>query len=207
MNPIDRKFFKAAGYGNAQIEMFFDYENHTPESLFELAKGHLIEIANDLEQGAKEFVKLGEDGISNIVATALNRHLFLAADRESNSRGHVDLTIKAPSIQSSSSFSYKGEAKIWKGEKKVLDTCNQIHEYLTGREVRGFILFYFRTKSCDSLFTKYIEAVTETCGGELVGHEKRFFTTRHTHESGAELFLDHYALHLPQPPRISSSDF
>lgn len=122
----------------------------------------------------------------------------LTVVREGNSRGHVDLTITAPTYIAPNKFQYLGEAKVWSTKKYCIDGFEQLMGYVTGRHQSAFTIIYFRIKECDDQFKEYVEELLKQKGGSKITLEPRYGLTSHTHASTAKLEIDHYASHLPK---------
>lgn len=158
----------------------------------------IIAIIEQVERSAKEYKSLGEDALSSIIATAINSSMILVAQRESNSRGHVDFTITAPMYIPEDKFRYLGEAKVWSTKQYCIDGFEQLMGYITGRQKNAFTIIYFRGQTCDDQFKSYVEELLQQKGGKTIKLESRDSTTEHTHTSSATVEIDHYATHLPR---------
>jgi hypothetical protein len=168
------------------------------EELVEYTRNKLRSVISEIERNAKEFRLLGEDGLSSLIATALNNTMVLVAQREENSRGHVDLTITAPVYSSEDKYRYLGEAKVWSTKQYCIDGFEQLMGYITGRQKNAFTIIYFRILECDERFKSYLEELLQQKGGKKIKLENRYGLTRHTHISTAEVEIDHFAAHAPK---------
>lgn len=64
---------------------------------------------------------------------------------------HVDLTLRL--LNSSPQRMKLGEAKIWRGKEYYAKGLDQLlNRYTTGRECRGFVISYVKTKDIKGLF-------------------------------------------------------
>src|SRR3984893_7746551 len=151
---------------NSAAEYFERLKRKAPEYLdlltaetedeFETAFTALLEKAvSYLETNKKNFAKLDEDGLS----AALRGWLSipgLTVTQETNSNGHVDLTIEADHC---TPIRRKlGEAKIYDGPVYHFKGLEQLlGRYTTGREGRGLLIVYFRKQNIAGLVKKLRE--------------------------------------------------
>ena len=84
------------------------------EHLLKLIRLKITNVISELEKNSNNYITLNEVPISSIIATAINQTFIFTATTEENSRGHVDITIKAPTY--SGNFEYLGEAKYGEGQ-------------------------------------------------------------------------------------------
>ena len=195
MKISDQKFLKCHGIDIDFSILYSDDSDSTP--MLKLLREKIFEIIKSIEQSAKNFSNLSEDGITDIIATSLNSTLYFTAIREENSRGHVDITVKAPTFVPDHVFTYLGEAKIWNGVKYSLRGFDQLNEYSSGRYLDQFTLTYFKKLNCDSLFTKFKnELVTKKSCDILPNSTNRYFQTQHRHMTGSLLKTDHYSVNM-----------
>jgi hypothetical protein len=180
-----------------EIDTSLLYESSVDE-LVEYTRRKLQLVIDQIERSAKEYRPLGEDGLSSIIATALNNTMVLVAQREDNSRGHVDLTITAPVYSSEDKYRYLGEAKVWSTKQYCIDGFEQVMGYITGRQRNAFTIIYFRIQECDDRFKSYLEELLQQKGGKRIKLENRYALTRHTHISTAKVDIDHFAAHVPK---------
>jgi len=193
MKPDDLAFFKSIG---VDIDPKLLY-CATTDQLVALTKEKIEKVIDEIERDSKVYSKLGEDGISSIIASSLNGSGIFVVKRETNSRGHVDLTITAPMYAPEHVFRYLGEAKVWSHQQYCIDGFAQLMGYLTGRQKNAFTIIYFRIQSCDEQFKNYVKGLLNQKGGSEVMLKPRFGQTLHTHQSGALVDIDHFAVHLP----------
>lgn len=175
--------------------------SHKPDynTLVALIEDRLQALANDLEKNANLYAELSETQLSAIIVTALNTaHVFFKASIETNSRGHVDITVTAPTCTEEHNFTYIGEAKIWKGNEYAFSGVKQLQGYFTGRLPGAFMIFYFKGAECDRPFSDYVDNVIIEFGGTIKFKEARRARTEHVHTSTALLLLSHHAVHLPK---------
>lgn len=162
---------------------------------------HLIEkiksILSHLEENHKNLKEDDEETLTGHIARALNQSAMFNATAETNSNGHVDLTVTAHLVNQLN-FKVKGEAKIWKNNSYALSGYSQLDGYLTGRPNVALFLYYFRNGTCDDKFKTYINHLISTVGGSKLIEEGRFSTTSHIHKSSAKIEIDHYGAWLPK---------
>lgn len=72
-----------------------------------------------IENGAKEYSKLGERGLSQLLADCLN-HSGYRATAETNNNGHVDVVVEHGFGRH---WRYLGECKLHKGYQYHVDGC------------------------------------------------------------------------------------
>lgn len=195
MKPSDLVYLKSLGI---ELDTTLLY-GATPAQIIAYTRQKILSVINDVEKSAKEYKDLGEDAISSIIATALNQTMGLVAQREANSRGHVDLTITAPTYAPEHTFQYLGEAKVWSTKQYCIDGFEQLMGYITGRHKNAFTIIYFRTQECDDQFKGYVEELLQKKGGSKISLQPRYALTGHTHSSTAQVEIDHFATHLPKP--------
>lgn len=165
-----------------------------PQKIRTLFLSKLKGILQALEEGGKEYKTAGEVAISHFITTALKSGCVFFASAESNSRGHVDITVTAPSFSESTDFKVKAEAKIWNGAKYQKAGFEQLEGYLTGSPQTGLLLYYFRdTTTCDDKFSEFIDDFVKEEGGKVLSKKDRNAATRHTHPGQFSYTLDHFA--------------
>jgi hypothetical protein len=195
MKLSDAQILQARGCNFNPLDL---YQNKS-DDLLKRAREVINETLRDFETTHASFASMGEEDISKLLCIAINRTTFFTAEAESFTNGHVDVTILSRNMASESVFAYKGEAKIWKGEKYCLDGFDQLDGYLTGVPPIAFFLYYFRVLTgCDDIFEKYLETLTDDKGGQTVTKANRFATTEHNFKTGINISLDHFSVWLPK---------
>src|SRR5262249_36571844 len=170
----------------------------TPE--FEKAFDGLLERAvSGLEQNKQKFDKLDEDGLSSALALALSMP-GLTVTRETNSNGHVDLTIEADHcIPARKKL---GEAKIYNGPAYHFKGLEQLlGRYSTGREGRGLIIVYFRKPNIAGLVQNLRKQMDADLPCKQQGNTadhilKWSFLSAHAHACGDNLEVSHIGCNL-----------
>ena len=152
-----------------------------------------------LEKSSKEYTVLSENGLSNVLTSALSTG-EISVTREENSNGHVDLTVK---LTNPKSYRVKlGEAKIWGGREYHVKGLGQLLErYTTGRECRGFVISFVKIKDIENLFKDLREHLDNEKPFELQklckNHSIKWaFLSDHNHSSGRLVEVCHVGCNL-----------
>jgi hypothetical protein len=126
------------------------------DSSFEAAFAAILEKAvHSLETNGKNFSPLDEEGLTAVLALALTIP-GLTVTQETNSNGHVDLTVVADHCVPMRKK--LGEAKIYDGPEKHLKGLAQLlGRYTTGREGRGLLISYVKKSGIAQIVTKLRE--------------------------------------------------
>ncbi len=111
------------------------------EAMFvQVTEAALDRFLRTIENGAKEYTRLGERGLSRLLTDLLNSAGWQAtAERDHN--GHVDVVVEHLFRRQ---WKYLGECKIHDGYEYHVKGCGQLIGYFTGREQRGFCLDFFK---------------------------------------------------------------
>ena len=167
---------------------------------FEMAFDSLLERAiAHIEGNKKKFEKLGEEGLSAVFAGVLSIP-GLTVTQETNSNGHVDLTIEADHC--TPARKKLGEAKIYNGPEYHLKGLEQLlGRYTTGREGRGLLIIYVRKKDIAGLVQKLRERMDNDFPmgqkGKTLDYNLRWsFISKHVHSSGEDLDVGHIGCNL-----------
>ena len=169
------------------------------EVAFDAVLGKAI---HHLQKNSKKFKDLGEEGLSAVLASALSIP-GLSVSQETNSNGHVDLTIEADHCVPARIM--LGEAKIYNGPEYHFGGLEQlIGRYSTGSEGRGLLIVYVRKKDIAGLIVKLRQKMDSELPMEQQGKTKDHFLkwsfiSTHKHSSGESLDVGHFGcnLHLP----------
>ena len=167
---------------------------------FEAAFTELLEGAvTHLEKNKNNFASLDEEGLSAVLAGSLTMP-GLTVTQETNSNGHVDLTIEAD--QCTPTRMKLGEAKIYSGPSYHIKGIGQLlGRYTTGRETPGLLISYVRKKNIRGI-TKKLKAEMdkqrpESQIGPCKDHILKWsLVTRHKHSSGEVALLYHIGCNL-----------
>lgn len=152
-----------------------------------------------LESNSKNFQNLDEEGLTGVLALALMIP-GLTVSQETNSNGHVDLTIQADHCIPMRKL--LGEAKIYNGPAYHIQGLEQlISRYVTGRELRGLIIIYFRVSDINGYVKKIRRRMDNDrpClqQGNTSNHTHRWsFLSTHMHSSGVNLEVCHIGCNL-----------
>lgn len=172
------------------------------ESAFDTLLGKAV---SGLEQNKKKFESLDEDGLSGALALALSMP-GLTVTRETNSNGHVDLTIEADHC--SPARRKLGEAKIYNGPAYHFKGLEQLlGRYTTGREGRGLIIVYVRKPDISGLMKTLRQKMDSDLPfkqqGNTADHGLKWsFLSAHTHACGDNLEVSHIGCNLCIDPTI-----
>lgn len=179
---------------------YFNLVTSKSASEFESAFDVLLEKAvSGLEQNKKKFESLDEDGLSGALALALSMP-GLTVTRETNSDGHVDLTIEADHC--SPARRKLGEAKIYDGPAYHFMGLEQLlGRYTTGREERGLLIVYVRKPNISGLMKGLRERMDSDLPckqqGNTADHALKWsFLSAHAHACGDNLEVSHIGCNL-----------
>lgn len=134
------------------------YQNLAPEPVLEDSAYEeiLMTINNmslNMERSPKTFSKLQEEEIRDHFLIVLNAQFEGAASGETfNYEGKTDILIR---VQNRNIFI--AECKIWKGEKALLDTIDQLLGYVSWRDTKTAILIFNKNKD----FTKVLNQIVK----------------------------------------------
>lgn len=154
---------------------------------------------SQMEANSNGYKDLDEDTLSSILAGTLTTGELIVT-RETHSKGHVDLTVKL--VNSTANRVKLGEAKIWRGATYHTSGLGQLlNRYTTGRECRGFVISYVKTKDIKGLFEKLREHINSEKPYDLDGickdHNIRWaFLSTHKHSSGELVEVCHVGCNL-----------
>lgn len=167
---------------------------------FEKAFDTLLErVVSQLETNKRDFEKLDENGLSAVLTMALSVP-GISATRETNSNGHVDITIVADHC--TPIRKKLGEAKIYDGPEYHLKGVKQLlGRYTTGREGRGLLIVYFRKKNIAGLVLNLRQKMDTDLPfsqqGPTTDHVIKWsFLSKHTHSCGDDLEVGHIGCNL-----------
>lgn len=179
---------------------FLDLISADTDESFEAAFEVLLEKAlHGLEKNKKNFKNLNEEGLSAALALALSIP-GLTITQETNSNGHVDLTIEADHCMPARIK--LGEAKIYDGPSYHIEGLIQlIGRYLTGREGRGLLIEYVKKPGIRAKMEKIRTQMDATLplnqSGPAKDHAIKWaFLTGHRHSSGENVQVGHVGCNL-----------
>lgn len=157
----------------------------------------LAKAVDLLESNSKNFLDLGETGLTAAVAGSLSG-FGLNVTQETSSNGHVDITITG--YLCSPEQKRLGEAKLYKGYTYHVGGLQQLLGYMTGR-ASGYVLNYVRKKNIAVLIQGLRKEMDEkrplqqadTCAD----HDLRWsFSTAHNHVSGEQVRVSHISFNM-----------
>lgn len=179
---------------------YLDLVTAETDQQFEKAFDALLErVLHGLEANKKNFEPLDEVGLSGVLVLGLNMP-GLTATQEAHSNGHVDITIVADHCVPARKK--LAEAKIWNGSAYHLKGLKQLLDrYSTGRETRGLVISYCRSKDIKGLFEKLRKTMdderpcSQSCG--TMDHILKWsFLSVHLHSSGEQVEVSHIGCNL-----------
>jgi hypothetical protein len=172
--------------------------NSTEEEFDEALEAHIADAIRWLEDNANSLHRDNEDSLSTTFAARLSIRKLVDATRETNNRGHVDITIKIIS----NSRKRLGEAKIYDGYSYHEKGIQQlVDRYSTGRERSGYMFCYVKKpdikdkmKGLQADCDQYLPC--SQVGPAALHKMKWAFETLHGHRSGEELRVVHFGVNL-----------
>jgi len=179
---------------------YIDLLTADSDSSFESAFVAILERAvHGLESNSKNFQKLDEEGLTAVLALALSVP-GLTVTQETNSNGHVDLTVTADHCVPMRRK--LGEAKVYDGPEKHLKGLGQLlGRYTTGREGRGLLISYVKKPG----ITQYVSNLRGKMDVDLPLQQqgstkdlpmKWSFLSCHLHSCGEVLEVGHVSCNL-----------
>jgi hypothetical protein len=179
---------------------FLDLISAESDEAFEAAFDAILEKGLlGLERNKKNFKNLGEEGLSAALALALTMP-GLTITQETNSNGHVDLTIEADHCMPARVK--LGEAKIYDGPDYHIKGLGQlISRYMTGREGRGLLIEYVKKPDIKAKMEKIRVQMDNSLplnqSGPSKDHAIKWaFLTEHKHSSGEDVQVGHIGCNL-----------
>ena len=179
---------------------YYDLITATTDPEFEKAFDAFLDRAvSHLESNKKDFQSLDENGLSAVLTMGL-LVTGLSVTRETNSNGHVDITVvddHCVPIRKK-----LGEAKIYDGPEYHIKGLQQLlGRYTTGKEGRGMLIVYFRKKNIAGLVKKLREKMDTDLPllqqGPTSDHLIKWsFLSQHAHSSGENLVVGHIGCNL-----------
>ncbi len=157
----------------------------------------LTKTVNHLESNSKNFRDLGETGLTAVFVGSLSG-FGLRVTQETNSNGHVDLTITG--YLSSPEQKRLGEAKLYDGYAYHIGGLEQLLGYMTGR-ASGYLLNYVRKENIAKLVKKLREEMDNKLPSRQSGacsdySLKWSFCSQHTHNSGEQVKVTHIGFNM-----------
>ena len=195
-NSIAELFDRMRSKAPAYLDLF---TAETDEQFEEAFTALLDGAVRHLEKNGKNFESLSETGLSAALAGILTMP-GLRVTQETNSNGHVDLTIEAEHC--TPARVKLGEAKIYASPSYHMKGVSQLLErYTTGRELPGLLINYVRQKDIKGITEKLRVALDKKRPENQVSacedHKLKWsLTTKHKHRSGEVVSLYHVGCNL-----------
>lgn len=200
MNIPDNSLLRLYEQITRKAPEYYDLMTAEDDAAFEKAFDAILGRAvAQLEEDAKDFSSLDENGLSAVLVKALSMP-GLSVTRETNSNGHVDITVLADHCNPIRKK--LGEAKIYDGPAYHLEGLQQLlGRYTTGREGRGMLVIYFRKKDIAGLIKKLRQSMDSGLPFSQVGPTgdhliKWSFLSKHKHSCGEDLEVGHIGCNL-----------
>ena len=200
MSAQDNSLLTLLELNRQKTPEYYDLISAKTDADFEKAFDAFLERAvSQLETNKKNFQTLDENGLSAVLTMALSVP-GLSATRETNSNGHVDITIVADHCMPMRKK--LGEAKIYDGPEYHVKGLQQLlGRYTTGREGRGMLIVYFRKQNIAGLVKKLREKMDTDLPSSQQGPTsdhliKWSFLSKHTHSCGENLEVGHIGCNL-----------
>jgi hypothetical protein len=152
-----------------------------------------------IEKNKKNFQKLDEEGLSGVLVGVITIP-GLTVTQETNSNGHVDLTIEADHC--TPARIKLGEAKIYSSPSYHIKGIGQLlGRYTTGRETPGLLINYVRKPDIKAIVvklkTEMDKKLPENQTGPCEDHAMKWsLLTKHKHSSGEVVSVGHIGLNL-----------
>jgi len=160
------------------------HKNLTPEPVLEDSayEDILTTITNmslTMERSPKTFSKLQEEEIRDHFLMVLNSQFEGAATGETfNYEGKTDILIR---VENKNIFI--AECKIWKGEKVLLETIDQLLGYVSWRDTKTAILLFNKNKEFSKVVSQFPEIVKK--------HSNFIKEIKYESETGFRFILHH----------------
>jgi hypothetical protein len=200
MSAQDNSLLTLLDLSRQKAPEYYDLISAKTDADFEKAFDAFLERAvSQLEANKKNFQTLDENGLSAVLTMALSVP-GLSATRETNSNGHVDITIVADHCMPMRKK--LGEAKIYDGPEYHVKGLQQLlGRYTTGREGRGMLIVYFRKQNIAKLVKKLREKMDSELPSSQQGPTsdhliKWSFLSKHKHSCGENLEVGHIGCNL-----------
>lgn len=124
------------------------------------------DMAIAMERNPSTFSRLDEEEIRDFFLILLNGHYQGNATGETfNGIGKTDILIRHEGQNA-----FIGECKIWRGEKVLKDTLDQLFGYITWRDTKTAVIIFSRNKDLTSVVLK-ARAVIEQHSGYKEDHQ------------------------------------
>lgn len=148
------------------------------------------DMALAMEWSPKTFASLTEEEIRNFFVILLNGHYQGNATGETfNGNGKTDILIRHKNANA-----FIAECKFWKGQKKLIETIDQLLGYVTWRDTKTSIILFNKQTDLSSVLIKVNETIRrhnnfkgeyQLDSAELKNNET-IFAYKFTHPSDSE---------------------
>ena len=154
ISPVKRNIYPIAHqYGKQERTYCIEAANY--EEILAILRN----AGATMERTPDTYLSMGEEGLRNVLLTALNSSFNGIATGEAfRNKGKTDICIEAENRAA-----FVAECKMWTGEKKVAAAIAQLDSYLTWRDCKTALIYFVRKK--DFL------AVTKKLGDVLHGQD------------------------------------
>ena len=138
----------------------FQEVSHAPQhSLGEANYEKILAILKNagatMERTPNSYMSMGEDGLRNVLLTALNSSFNGSAVGEAfRNNGKTDICIEAENRAA-----FVAECKIWTGEKEIAAAIAQLDSYLTWRDCKTALIYFVRRRDFLSVAKKMERAL------------------------------------------------
>ena len=125
------------------------------DEAYELILKTISDMSLTMERSPQTFAKLKEEEIRDHFLMVLNSQFEGAATGETfNYEGKTDILIREKNKNI-----FISECKIWKGEKVLLDTIDQLLGYVSWRDTKTAILVFNKSKDFTSIVKQVVDFV------------------------------------------------
>jgi hypothetical protein len=197
MQPVLDSSLQAWFLQSPELRPLLD-PNSTDEEFDEALEEYIADAIQWIEDNANALHHDSEDSLSTTLAGYLAIRKLVYVTRETNSRGHVDITIKV----TTTSRKRLGEAKIYHGYAYHEEGIRQlVDRYSTGRERSGYIFCYVKAPDIKGKMEMLrgecdVHKPCQQNAGATLHKNKWTFQTTHAHASGEELRVVHFGVNL-----------
>lgn len=133
---------------------------------YEKVLADLVAAAQGMEQGAKGFQALGEEGLRQVLVAALHPRFGGLVSAESlNAGGKTDLLVRDPA----GANIFVGECKVWGGAKALKKALGQLLGYATQADRGLGLVLFVRTKDLTRVLSTAQSAFDELAVIRSVG--------------------------------------
>jgi len=192
-------------YSRAEQRVLVRRRSEAPEHFISQLYEDLIQAIELLEKGANHYPrdKFDETSLTKQIVDRMACFGY-AITAESDSRGHVDVTVTSHR----KTVTWLGEAKIHKDYGWLHKGLEQlVGRYTTGRHADAALLIYIYNKNAATVLDSWSTKIKEEKLCELVGEpskrERTTFNSTHAHPSwGVPLLVRHLGISLYYNPKV-----